>query len=257
MKTKITLIVLLLSGAVITFSGCKKSSSSAGPALTPKQVSSQIALNITETLEDGFGGFSLSSGFNSAESLGLIPKGRLRLNSTNDPLCGTIIDTTLNYSTNASGTSASVKGSLKFAFTCTNGEISGYNVTDNLAIIESTSSFSVNYKFIEDLTLAAVNPSSETTNVTLNGSLSLGGTFTYTSGAKGSGSQNFSYTFNSVTADYTGQLISGSATFSTSGTGSGGVWNYSGTITFLGGGKANITINGSTYNVDLATGTVS
>jgi hypothetical protein len=35
------------------------------------------------------------------------------------------------------------------------------------------------------------------------------------------------------------------------------VWNYTGTVTFLGNGKANVVINGTTYNVDLQTGVVS
>jgi hypothetical protein len=52
-------------------------------------------------------------------------------------------------------------------------------------------------------------------------------------------------------------LISGSADFNTTGTGSTGVWNYKGTVTFLGNGKANIVINGTTYNVDLNSGAVS
>ncbi|MBS1533340.1 MAG: hypothetical protein JSU01_23780 [Bacteroidetes bacterium] len=256
MKTKITLIVLLLSGAVLTFSGCKKSSNS-GPALTPKQVSSQIALNITQTLESGFGAFGLSSGLNAPGNIGLVPKGRLMLNAPTNPLCGTIADTTLNYTTTDGGVSASVKGDLKFAFNCTNNEVSGFNVTDNLTIAESTPEFSVSYKLIEDLTIAAVTPGSGTTNITLNGSLSFGGNFSYKTGSKGSGTQNFSYTFHSVTADDSGQIISGSADFNTSGTGSTGVWNYTGTVTFLGNGQANIVINGTTYHADLNTGVVS
>jgi hypothetical protein len=89
MKNKLILILVVLSGFAFTFSGCKKSSSNpSGPALTPKQVSSQIALNIQQTLYDGFGAFSLTDGFNSPGNLGVIPKGRLRLNSPSDPLCG-------------------------------------------------------------------------------------------------------------------------------------------------------------------------
>lgn len=258
MKNKLILILALLGGLAFTFSGCKKSSSSSGPALTAKQVSSQIALNLTQTLESGFGAFGLNSGLNAPANLGLIPQGRLlRLNATVNPLCGTIADTTLNFTSNEDGVSASVKGDLKFSFTCSNNIVSGFNVTDNLTISESTAEFSVNYKLIEDLTLAAVNPSDEASNITLNGSMSIGGDFTYKTGSKGKGSQNYAYTFHAVTADSNGQLLSGSADFNTSGTGSTGVWNYTGTVTFLGGGKAKILINGTTYNVDLETGVVS
>jgi len=257
MKTKLILVATLVGCAIFTFSGCKKSGSSNGPALSAKQVSSQIALNISETLGSGFGAFGLAGGLNAPGNLGMVPKGRLRLNSAGDPLCGTIADTTLNYTTTDGGTSASVKGNLKFSFTCTNGEVSGFNVTDNLAITEATSDFSVAFKLIEDLTIAAVNPNNEETNITLNGSLSFGGDYTYKTGSKGKGSQNFSYNFHAVTADSNGQLISGSADFTTSGTGSTGVWNYHGTVTFLGDGKADIVINGTTYHADLNTGVVS
>jgi hypothetical protein len=58
-------------------------------------------------------------------------------------------------------------------------------------------------------------------------------------------------------ADSSGELISGSADFQTSGTGTNGVWNYTGTITFLGNNQAKVVINGTTYMVNLLTGTVS
>jgi hypothetical protein len=258
MKTKLILVLAVLSGFAFTFSGCKKSNNNpSGPALTPKQVSSQIALNIQQTLYDGFGAFSLTDGFNSPGNLGVIPKGRLRLNSTNDPLCGTIADTTLNYSSSEDGVTASVKGELKFTFSCTGGILSGFNIFDNLTIAESTADFSVNYKLAEDLTLTAVDPSSDTPSIILSGTLSLGGDYIYKTGSKGKGSQNFAYTFHSVTISGNSDIVSGSADFTTSGTGSTGVWNYTGTVTFLGNGKANVVINGTTYNVDLQTGVVS
>jgi hypothetical protein len=112
---------------------------------------------------------------------------------------------------------------------------------------------------IEDLTLAAQNLASDNSNAVLNGSLSMSGTYTNKTGSsKGSGSLSYSYTFKSIVIDgETGYIDSGSASFTTSGSGPNGVWNYNGTITFLGNNKANIVINGTTYNVDLTTGTVS
>jgi hypothetical protein len=260
MKTRASLIIVLLAGVAFSFSACKKSTTKpSGPVLTAKQVSSQIALNITQTLYSGFGAFSVGQGLNAPGSLGLVKnKNGLRVSSTGDPLCGTIADTTLNYTYSDAGTSASVQGNLKFAFACTSGVLSGFTITDNLAVAESTSSFSIKYKLAEDLTLTAVNPNDENSSVVLNGTLSLGGTYNYTSGAnKGSGTQNFAYTFHSVTIDSGGTIDSGSADFQTSGTGSTGVWNFTGTVTFLGDGNAKIVINGATYTVNLQTGQVS
>lgn len=260
MKIKLSLFIVLLSGTVFTFTSCKKSSSNtSGPALTAKQVSSQIALNISQTLYGGFGAFSLSDGLNAPGTLGLVKtKNGLKVNSTGDPLCGTIADTTINVSTTDNGVAASVKGDLKFAFVCNSGELSGFNITDNLAIVESTADIALNFKLIEDLTIAAQNLAADNPNLTLNGSLSMGGSYTNKTGSsKGSGSLNYSYTFKSIVVDDSGDIIGGSATFNTTGTGPNGVWNYAGAITFLGNNKANIVINGTTYNVDLETGTVS
>lgn len=261
MKIKLSLVIVLLAGTVFTFTSCKKSSSNtSGPALTAKQVSSQIALNISETLFGGLGGFDLSGGLNAPGTLGVIKtKNGLRVTSTGDPLCGTIVDTTINISTTDNGIAASVKGDLKFAFTCAGGEFSGFNITDNLAVTESNADLAVNFKLIEDLTIAAQSLVGDNSNAVLNGSLSMGGSYTNKTGSsKRSGSLNYSYNFKSIVIDgNTGDIDSGSASFTTTGTGPNGVWNYTGTITFLGNDLANIMINGTTYKVDLQTGTVS
>ena len=260
MKIKLSLIAVLLAGTVFTFTSCKKSSNnSSGPALTGKQVASQIALNLNQTLYGGFGGFSVANGLNAPGTLGVVKtQNGLKVNSTGDPLCGTIADTTINVTATDNGVAASVKGDIKFAFVCTNGVLSGFNTTDNLAITESNADLAVSFKLIEDLTMAAVDLTGNNPDVTLNGSMSMGGSYTNKTGSsKGSGSLNYSYTFKSITIDASGSIISGSATFATSGTGPNGVWNYTGSITFLAGNKANIVINGTSYNVDLQTGAVS
>lgn len=260
MKIRLSLIAVLLVGTVFTFTSCKKSSNNAsGPKLTGKQVASQIALNLSQTLYGGFGGFSVTDGLNAPGSVGVVKtKNGLKVNSTGDPLCGTIADTTINITTTDNGVAASVKGDLKFAFVCTNGVFSGFNITDNLAITESTADIALNFKLIEDLTIAAQNLTANNPNITLNGALSMGGNYTNKTGSsKGSGNLSYSYTFKSIVVDSNGSITSGSATFTTSGTGPNGDWNYAGTITFLGNNKATIVINGTSYNVDLQTGVVS
>ncbi|HVV55838.1 MAG TPA: hypothetical protein VHC47_10955 [Mucilaginibacter sp.] len=256
MKRKTNLILALIAGSIVLFSACKKSSKNpSGPAITPKQVSSQVAQTLVQMLYSGFGAFNLSEGLNAPNSLGLVHnQGKLKLNSNDNPLCGLIADTTLNYSTSAGGVQASVKGELKFSFTCTNGVFSGFNITDNLAVSESSSDFTANVKLAEDLTLLSQNPLDDNSNILLTGSFSSDGTYTYKSGTA---AQNFSFTLNSVIIDANGNIVSGSATFATNGSGTTGSWNYSGSIKFLGNGKATITISGTTYNVDLQTGQVS
>lgn len=257
MKLKFKLILVLLVSVAFTYTACKKSSSSnpSGPALAPQAVSTQIALNLAQTLYDGFGAFSINDGLNAPVNLGVIHHKGPLVNDLSDSFCGLVVDTTLNFSTSANGTSASVKGTMKFSFTCSNGVFSGYNINDNLTIAESTSQFSVNYQIGENLTLLSLNPSSETSNFSLNGSLNSDGSYQYKTGSKQSADQSFNYTLKSLIIDSSsGDIISGSASFSTKGSGSTGSWNYQGTITFLGNYKATIVINGASYTVNLQTG---
>ncbi|TSJ42877.1 hypothetical protein FO440_01435 [Mucilaginibacter corticis] len=261
MKIKANLIITVLAGVAFTFSACKKSSNSkpATTTLTPKEVSSQVALNITQTLSTSFGSFNLSDGWGSLSTLGLVKnQNGLQVNSNGNELCGTTSETPLDYSEDSGGTSVKMSGNMKFAFTCTNGVLSGYGFVDDLTIAESTSTFSLNYKINENMTITAVTPSSKTTSIVLAGTIGYGGTYNYSSGSnKGSATQNFAYTYHAVTIDSNGVIASGSADFNTSGSGTTGTWNYSGTITFLGNGSAKIIINNATYTVNLLTGEVS
>ncbi|HVW14030.1 MAG TPA: hypothetical protein VHB54_09415 [Mucilaginibacter sp.] len=255
MKIKVSLILVLLAGSVFTFTGCKKSSTNpSGPALTPKQVTSQIALNLNAVLYDGFGAFSLNSGMGAPGSLGLVHTHGLKLSDITDPLCGTSVDTTLNYSVSENGVQASVKGNIGFSFICNSGILSGFEIKDNLVVGESSADYSLAVKLAEDLTLVSQNPQNDNSNLSLSGTFGYDGTYNYKSG---NSTQNFSYTFNSVVLDADGQILSGSATFATNGGGKNGVWNYSGSIKFLGNGNATVTINGTVYNVNIDTGAVS
>lgn len=261
MKLKFRILLVLLVSVAFIYTACKKSGSDnnpSGPALAPKDVSSQIALNLAQTLYNGFGAFSINDGLNAPQNLGIVHRKGLLINDVNgDDLCGLSVDTTLNYSTTSNGTSASVKGTMKFSFICSNEQFSGFNINTNLAVAESTSQFSVNYQIGENLTMLAISPGSEDTNISLNGTLNSSGTYQYKTGSKQSGSQTFNYNLKSLVVNSDGDITSGSATFSTKGAGSTGVWDYSGTIVFLGNYTAKITINGTAYTVNLQTGAVS
>jgi hypothetical protein len=153
---------------------------------------------------------------------------------------------------------ASINGNIKFGITCTNNVVSGYTNADNLTIAFSDAQVSFSYKVIENITLASLNPLDDNANLSLHGSLNSSGSYQLKTGSKGSGTQVFNYTLTSLVIDpNAGDVVSGSATFNTQGTGPQGVWNFSGTITFLGNHQAKVVINGTTYNVDLQTGVVS
>ncbi|HWD88499.1 MAG TPA: hypothetical protein VG367_10260 [Mucilaginibacter sp.] len=268
MKTKITLIVLLLSGAVITFSSCKKSGSK--PTLDAKTVSGQIALNLAQTLYGGLGGFDISNGLTTGASLNrkqllakrqqMIQKltGGKQVNDFGSDIgCGLSADTTVNYSDTENGTSVTIAGSIGYLFLCTSDVFSGFNIHDNLTITEKNASLSGTYKLAENLTIQAENPNDANTSITLGGTLSLTDNLSYVS-PKSTTSESYSYNFtNPLVIDSSGTIASGSCSFTTSGSNASGTWNYTGTVTFLGGYNVKITINGTSYNANLQTGVVS
>ena len=253
--------LVVLACAALGYTSCKKSSSS--QTVDSKTVSSQIALNLTQTLYSGFGGFNLTSGLSAPGQFGLdrnalklkLTKGRMGINDFGgDITCGLHADTTFSATITADGGQATVAGSIGFTFNCTNNVFSGFNVTDNLKVTEATAQVNGTFNVAENLTLAQVNPGVDTSNISLNG------TVNFSENAKVSGKStatSFAYTFTNVTIDQLGTIVSGSATFNTTGSGAQGNWNYTGTITFLGNGSAKIVINGATYTVNLQTGTVS
>jgi hypothetical protein len=259
MKLKIKLSLVLLTCVAFTYTACKKSGSAPTNTVTAKTVSSQIALNLAQTLYSGFGVFSINDGLNAPNTLGVNHHKGIKLNDINsDPACGLAVDTTLNYSTSLGDTAqASVSGNIKFVFTCTGQTFTGFNVIDNLNVAESTSQLAVSYVLGENLVLTSLNPSDPNSQYSFNGSLNESANLQYKTGSKQKENESYNYTFKSLVIDPTNGIISGSATFSTTGSTPSGNWNYSGTAVFLGNNMVKITINGTAYTVNIQTGQVS
>lgn len=260
MKFKALLSIVLVAGMAVVYTACKKSDSSpAGPALTESQVTSQVVLDLTQSLFGGYGGINFNDGLNGPTGFGTKHlKGPL-LHDLSNPFCGLVIDTTLNETVNAGADSSlAVSGHIHFGFSCTNDVVTGFNTNDNLTIAISTPRLSIMAKILENLTLSTVNPADDNSPLLLKGTLNSSGTYKYKTGNK-SGTRSFNYVLNSLIIDPNnddGDIRSGSVNFITKGTGSNGSWSFTGTITFLGNHKAKVTINGKTYNVDIRTGVV-
>jgi hypothetical protein len=268
MKRKLILIILLLAGVSLTYTACKKSSSK--PTLDAKTISSQIALNLAQTLYGGLGGFDISDGLSATASINrkqlmakrqqMIQKlsGGKQINDDGGDIgCGLTSDTTLNYSVTEDGVSETIAGSLGFTFLCTNEVFSGFNIHDNLTIGAKNAQLTATYKLNENLTAQAVNASDINSSFTLGGTFSMSDNISYIS-PKSTTTESYSYNFTTpLLIDDSGDIDSGVASFTTSGSNASGSWNYSGTVVFSPNGIVKITINGTTYNVNLQTGTVS
>jgi hypothetical protein len=266
MKIKLSPIFLLLTATALTYTSCKKLNDGSSPAPDTKAVSTRVALNLSQTLYGGLGGFSVSQGLNAPGAVGVsreklalrLNKGRALNGIGSDITCGLSVDTTLDYNTTLSdGSSGAVSGPIKFTFLCSNGAASGFNVSDNLLIYEATAQLTASYNLDENLTLQAINPGSSSSNISLGGTLSMSDNIQYKSGSKQTTTESYSYTFTSVIIDTNGVISGGSATFSTHGNDATGIWSYLGTVIFLGNNMVNITINGTSYTVNLQTGAVS
>jgi hypothetical protein len=255
MKLKLTLVLLI--SVALFYSACKKSSTTTTQkALSPQAVSSQIALNLSQTLFGGLGTFNIGGGLDAPGEFGVIKHNKLHINDVNgDPACGTIVDTTLNSSVTIDTAQLSVKGTIKFSFLCSNGSLSGYNINENVQIGAITPHLAISYSVAEALTIQSTDPTSSLSTLSLNGTLNEAIGIKYKTGSNQTDNDSFNYVFKSVIIDpNTDGLTSGTATFVTKGSGPTGSWNYTGTITFLPNYRAQITINGSTYLVDLQTG---
>jgi len=261
MKIKFYLIIALLSTVAITYTSCKKSGSGPTSTASTKQVSQQVALNLSQTLYGSFGGFNIFGGLNPPSNLNIVRKGRgLKLNDfSGDFGCGLSIDTTMTYSTALDGGgSASISGQFKFSVLCANGTPNGLSFYTKLKMTESTAQISATYNLGENLSIITTDPNNEVAPLIMSGSVNVDANVQQKTGNKSTEAETFDYVFKDLKVDSSsGDITSGSATFATKGATSAGTWNYTGTITFIGSHKAKIVINGTTYTIDLQTGAVS
>jgi len=261
MKIKFYLIIALLSTVAITYTSCKKSGSGPTSTASTKQVSQQIALNLSQTLYGGFGGFNIFDGANPPSNVNVAHNRHgLKLNSDgSDFLCGFALDTTLTYSTTLDdGGSASISGQFKFSYGCTDGVFSALTFYTKLKVTENTAQIGATYNLGENLIITLTNPNDDSAPILLNGSVNVDANVQQKTGNKSTEAETFDYVFKDLKVDSSsGDITSGSATFATKGATSAGTWNYTGTITFIGSHKAKIVINGTTYTIDLQTGAVS
>jgi hypothetical protein len=261
MRSKLRLFFLIFSGAALAFTGCSKLSDPTlkDPVLTPQVVAGQVALNLNQSLFGGLGAFDVSAGLNAPSGAAVNTGGRSLhrsvlqkriLQGLTNPYCGLTIDTTVNYSYAVNDTTASVSGTIKFAFTCNNSVVNGYTTNDNLSILFASPQLALTYKVAENLTLLSLDPSNPNSNFSLSGTLNSNGSYQFKTGSQRSGTQIFNYTLTNLVYDpVAGDIVSGSGSFVTSGSGPQGLWSYQGTITFLGNHAATVTIGGKSYSV--------
>jgi hypothetical protein len=248
---------------VVFYTACKNNSTpqpSSQTTVTADMVSSQVALNIAQSLSGSYGGVSVQSGMSvpsfATKGANHTVTGRFNsLNSVNT-LCGFTVDTILNFDSSVDTIKSHTNGSIYFYFNCTNGVSTGYTAKDSIKTIGTTPSTSFNYTIVQNYQITA---NTAITLLSVNGNLRAEVNIVYNNTKiKPTYIHNY-YVLNGIVVDLTkgGDMTGGTATFTSIGHNNYGSWTYTGVITFLGNHMADILISGKTYHANLLTGVVS
>jgi hypothetical protein len=176
-----------------------------------------------------------------------------------DTLCGTVWTDSVsrgNSATPGSPNSYSYKASYSYALNCTNG-VFNHSATINSAYSGAfiNNTLSSAYTGSANFTIAGLGKTYP--NYVINGEYKRSGSFQSKTDTSYHGTHSVDIVFTNLTLIKPLQLIkSGSASFTISGAmPSKGAFNYTGTIVFNGDGNATLTVNGTVYLINLATGT--
>ncbi|MDB4903200.1 MAG: hypothetical protein JWQ63_2481 [Mucilaginibacter sp.] len=262
MKLTFKSLAILMISIVVFYTACKNNNTPqpASQAVTADMVSSQVALNIAQSLSGSYGGVSLQSGMSApafaTKGANHTVTGRFNsLNSVNT-LCGFTVDTVLNFNSSIDTIQSHTGGSIYFYFNCTNGVSTGYTAKDSIRTAGTTPSTSFNYTIVQNYQITS---NTAITLLSVNGNLRSEINIAYNNTKiKPTLVHNY-YVLNGIVVDLTkgGDMTGGTATFTSTGHNNYGSWTYNGVITFLGNHMADILINGKTYHANLLTGVVS
>jgi hypothetical protein len=267
MKLKFKHLIAFALIGVLGYSACQKSSSSKTPATTVNYnaIASQIALSLNSSLTGQYGGASINDGVKAPSSLGVNKTGKALFAF---PFCGSKVDTTYSSYTTSGDTSKWLLGELNFTFTCSEGSaVNGYTVYDSLRTQNYNTTFVDDYTNAQNYTFKTI----DSTTSSLSGTIStqIANSINATSTAP--------QVYHALSCHYllTGLVIkkingvtdvtAGSATYTSktseidASTGQIGLFvNYTGSMTWIGNHKADLTIDpGHKYIIDFTTKTIT
>lgn len=239
-------ILPIMVCVLLVYSSCRKDNAHS-PASTQTNsnaaLSNQIAASLSKSLAGAFGGVNLNDGVNVSVEDHLGP--HHACGCTNNPLCGFVTDSLVNYNAVIGDTTIHTGGNLKFYFNCINGKLSGYTAYDSLTTTKTTAASVSTYKVQQYYTIQALDSLKEFVNVNGTNDLHTSITFTNNSPAQIGGAF---YELSNLKIDVINKdILSGTATVQAYGSN----WNVAGTITFLGNHQADFDMNGTVYHITL------
>jgi len=278
MKINFTRTLVLLTAIVFFYASCKKNeikSVAKPPTIDYKALSSQIALNLAQSLTGKYGGTNINDGISLPKSLNRNVRG-LAVNSIN-MLCGFIVDTAFNNKFTVNDTTKTNKGNFHFVFNCDAGVLDGYIVSESFTSADSGYRFTDYNSAAQSYVVKALDSTYKL--VSMNGTINVDiqNTFYVTPdpsiarGDQGSHVLSSQYVLTGLNVNFSSgiaDITTGTATFTTSTfdlnstTAIDGTNSFlSGEIVFLGNHKAQLNFSGFypplSFMVDLLTGAVT
>jgi hypothetical protein len=247
-KVCIKYFLPVMAFLMLVYSSCQKVETKVTPVTgstttTNQAISGQIALNLAKSLAGQTGGLNVHSDINSV-SLG----GHKYYNPS--ALCGFLSDSTINYTCTAGDTTTHTTGDAKFYFNCTNGKPAGYIACDSLVVVQTTPTTTFNLSTKQHYTIECLDANHLFNGV--NGEIDFTNSLTTTDNSANSNVGTASYILSNLTIDtHSNDILSGTATFTASGTNNGQNWSLTGTVTYLGNYMADVTIDGKVYHVSI------
>jgi hypothetical protein len=256
MKTaRLSIIALMLLGAI----SCKKDASKASSSTSVS--SDQAADMAASAMASNSGGLASMTDNISANAQIVASVNTKSVNSlgVNSPGSKQACGTTLTDSATYSGSNASVTFNYFAKYSRTlncNAQDAPDNLSDVLTYNGSFSNprISTTASGTANATIAGLGQTA--TDFVINGEYKRQGTFQSSVGNKPNGNSNVDIMITNLTLSKPGRaIVSGSGTFTISGTAGKATYNFTGTITFNGDGTATLNVTGgSSYVVNLSNG---
>lgn len=254
MKTfKTSIVILLLLGAI----SCKKTDSNTGAAITTDQAADLAAGSLAS---DSFGLAAVSDNIAlGAQTVASVNTGSKSVNSAGTASlhqeCGSTQTDSATYS--GSNGSQSFNYLLKVSRTLNcNTSSQPDNLANNVAYHGTFDGPNLSTTATGSAIFTIAGLTQQATNFVINGEYKRSGSFQSKVGNKTTGQSDVDIVVTDLKLTKPGRKIaSGSATIAITGsTSKNGSFSYTGTLVFNGDGTATLTVNSSTYIVDLVTG---
>ncbi|QEC75489.1 hypothetical protein [Mucilaginibacter ginsenosidivorax] len=255
MKLNLPKVLPAILAISLFYAACKKVENKPSSTTTKSadEASSAIAKNLAQSLTGAFGGASIKDGVNPSTTFSASTKLKIQ---SQDYHCGFYVDTSLNLLFNQGDTLKAHKtGGVRYFFICNDKKTIGYDLLDSVKTVGSGPGYAFTYAIVQDYHVRGLNTNNS--NFSLNGKMKAFTDNQYTKYGTGSSVHNL-YTFTNlyVHGDDNFDITSGDATFESTGKTTGGGWDYSGTLHFLGNHKVQMTFLNHEYLVDMITGEV-